>query len=152
MGFPGGSDSKVSVCNTEDPGLIPGSGRSPGEGNGYPPVFLPGSFRRQRNLVGYSPFFLTIKMCEAEKCPPSPNKTSISVGGQSEVLRPWQRSWRRRLDIRKGGIEPQESLWNSLSIYPHNQSLPTLLLCALTYISDFTGGCPPPPLSEKELT
>jgi len=24
--------------------------------------------------------------------------------------------------------------------------------CALTYTSDFTGGCPPPPLSEKELT
>ena len=38
------------------------------------------------------------------------------------------------------------------SIYPQNQSLPTLLLCALTYTSDFTGGCPPPPLSEKELT
>ena len=42
--------------------------------------------------------------------------------------------------------------WKSWSIYPHNQSLPTLLLCALTYTSDFTGGCPPPPLSEKELT
>ena len=55
----------------------------------------------------------------------------------------------RRLDIRKGGIEPQESPWNSSSIYPHYQSLPTLLLCALTYISDFTGGCPPPPLSER---
>ena len=27
---------------------------------------------------------------------------------------------------------------------PINQSLPTLLLCALTYTSDFTGGCPPP--------
>ena len=27
-----------------------------------------------------------------------------------------------------------------------------LLLCALAYTSDFTGGCPPPPLSEKELT
>ena len=35
---------------------------------------------------------------------------------------------------------------------PKNQSLSTLLLCALTYTSDFTGGCPPPPLSEKELT
>ena len=33
-----------------------------------------------------------------------------------------------------------------------NQSLPTLLLCDLTYTSDFTGGCPPPLLSEKELT
>ena len=34
--FPGGSDSKVSVYNAGDPGLIPGSGRSPGEGNGTP--------------------------------------------------------------------------------------------------------------------
>ena len=29
-------DSKASACNVEDPGLIPGSGRSPGEGNGTP--------------------------------------------------------------------------------------------------------------------
>ena len=36
MGFPGGSDGKDSSCNTGDPGLIPGSERSPGEGNGYP--------------------------------------------------------------------------------------------------------------------
>ena len=34
-GFPGGSDSKESVRNAGDPGLIPGSGRSSGEGNGY---------------------------------------------------------------------------------------------------------------------
>ena len=34
-GFPGGSDSKESACNLGDPGSIPGSGRSPGEGNGY---------------------------------------------------------------------------------------------------------------------
>ena len=31
-GFPDGSNSKESVCNVGDPGLIPGSGRSPGEG------------------------------------------------------------------------------------------------------------------------
>ena len=31
--FPGGSDSKESACSA---GLIPGSGRSPGEGNGNP--------------------------------------------------------------------------------------------------------------------
>ena len=35
-GFPGGSDGKVSACKVGDPGLIPGSGRSPGEGNGNP--------------------------------------------------------------------------------------------------------------------
>ena len=34
--FPGGSDGKASACNAEDAGLIPGSGRSPGEGTGNP--------------------------------------------------------------------------------------------------------------------
>ena len=34
MGFPGGSEVKASASNVGDPGLIPGSGRSPGEGNG----------------------------------------------------------------------------------------------------------------------
>ena len=33
-GFPGGSDGKESVCSVEDPGVIPGLGRPPGEGNG----------------------------------------------------------------------------------------------------------------------
>ena len=33
-GFPGGSDDKASACNVGDQGLIPGSGRSPGERNG----------------------------------------------------------------------------------------------------------------------
>ena len=32
----GVSDSKESACNACDPGMIPGSGRSPREGNGYP--------------------------------------------------------------------------------------------------------------------
>ena len=32
--FPSGSDGEESACNARDPGLIPSSGRSPGEGNG----------------------------------------------------------------------------------------------------------------------
>ena len=36
MCFPSGSDSKQSVCSAGDLGSIPTSGRSPGEGNGYP--------------------------------------------------------------------------------------------------------------------
>ena len=32
--FPGGSEGKASAGDVEDPGSIPGSGRSPGEGNG----------------------------------------------------------------------------------------------------------------------
>ena len=35
-GFPGGSVGKDSACNAGDLGWIPGSGRSPGEGNGNP--------------------------------------------------------------------------------------------------------------------
>ena len=35
-GFPGGLDSKVSACNVRDLDSIPGSGRSPGEGNSNP--------------------------------------------------------------------------------------------------------------------
>ena len=34
--FPGGSEVKASASNGGDPGSIPGSGRSPGEGNGNP--------------------------------------------------------------------------------------------------------------------
>ena len=36
MDFPGGSDGKASVYNAGDLGLIPESGRFPGEGNGNP--------------------------------------------------------------------------------------------------------------------
>ena len=36
LGFPHSSFGKESVCNAGDPGSIPGSGRSPGEGNGNP--------------------------------------------------------------------------------------------------------------------
>ena len=36
MGFPGGLDGREYVYNAGDPGLIPGWGRSPGEGNGNP--------------------------------------------------------------------------------------------------------------------
>ena len=35
-GFPFGSDSEEAACSVGYPGLIPGSGRSPGEGNGTP--------------------------------------------------------------------------------------------------------------------
>ena len=36
MGFPGGSAGKESACSAGDLGLIPGLGRWPGEGKGYP--------------------------------------------------------------------------------------------------------------------
>ena len=36
LGFPCSSVGKESACSAGDPGLIPGSGMSPGEGNGNP--------------------------------------------------------------------------------------------------------------------
>ena len=36
MGFPGGSDGKLSICNAGEQALIPGLGRSSREENGYP--------------------------------------------------------------------------------------------------------------------
>ena len=48
---------KASACNVGDPGLIPGSGRSPVEGNGNPLQHsLPGKSHGQRSLIGYSPW------------------------------------------------------------------------------------------------
>ena len=52
-GFPGSSVGKESTCSPGDPGSIPGSGRSPGEGNGKP---LQCSCHGQRSLAGYSPW------------------------------------------------------------------------------------------------
>ena len=60
QGFPGGSDGKASVCNAGDLGLIPGLGRSPGEGNGNPLQYSclenPTESHGQRSLVGCSPW------------------------------------------------------------------------------------------------
>ena len=57
QGFPGGSDDKESACNAGDPGLLLGSGRSPGGGCGNP---LQDSCLEnphgQRSLAGYSPW------------------------------------------------------------------------------------------------
>ena len=59
MGFPGGSVVKnppASAGDTKDGDLIPGSGRSPGVGNGiHNSVFLPGECHGQKSLVGCSP-------------------------------------------------------------------------------------------------
>ena len=54
MWFPVVLDGKESVCNAGDLGLIPGSGRSPGDGNGPTPGLLPGEVHGQRRLASYS--------------------------------------------------------------------------------------------------
>ena len=55
--FSGGAVVKnlpASAEDTRDEGLIPGSGRPPGVGNGNPLQFLPGKFHGQKSLVDYS--------------------------------------------------------------------------------------------------
>ena len=56
-GFPGGSDGEESACDARDLGSTPGSGRSPGEGNGYPLQYscLENSMDREA-WWGYSPW------------------------------------------------------------------------------------------------
>ena len=49
--LPGGSVSKESACNVGDPGSIPGLGRSPGEGKGYPL-----HYSGQENSMDYRPW------------------------------------------------------------------------------------------------
>ena len=58
MGFPGGSDGKESACNEGDLGLIPGLGRSPGEGKGYPLQYsgLENSMGVTKSRTGLSDF------------------------------------------------------------------------------------------------
>ena len=56
MGFPGGSEVKVSASNAGDPGSIPGQ-EDPLEKKWQPtPVFLPGESHGQRSLAGCSPW------------------------------------------------------------------------------------------------
>ena len=55
--FPGGSEVKAPASNVGDPGSIPGSGRSPGEGNGNPLQYsCLGNPMDGEAWVGYSPW------------------------------------------------------------------------------------------------
>ena len=55
MGFPGGSEGKASARNAGDLGSIPGSGRSPGEGNGNPL-----QYSRLENPMGGGAWWATV--------------------------------------------------------------------------------------------
>ena len=58
VGFPGGSDGKVSACNAGDLALISGSRRSPGEGNGNPLQFVCLEIPKNRGTDGLHPMGL----------------------------------------------------------------------------------------------
>ena len=55
LGFPGGSEGKAPACNAGDPGSIPGSGRSPGGGNGNPL-----QYSCLENLMGREAWWATV--------------------------------------------------------------------------------------------
>ena len=57
MGFPGCSEGKASACNAGDLGSMPGSGRSPGEGNGNPLHTL--AFATKFNLEWLTPYLFS---------------------------------------------------------------------------------------------
>ena len=61
--FPGGSHGKASAYNVGDPGSIPGSGRSPGEGNGNPLQYscLPTQKRGSKKYMRTSLVAQTVK-------------------------------------------------------------------------------------------
>ena len=66
-GFPDGSDGKESACNVGDPGSIPESGRSPGEGNDSPLQYfcLENSMDRCYNPWGHKESEMTKQLTEA---------------------------------------------------------------------------------------
>ena len=141
MHFPGGSDGKESTCNAGDAGLIPGLGGSPGEENGHPLQYSclenPHGWR---SFVGYSL---------------QDHKESDMI---EQLLEASVRHSARGKGHEEGGSTYAKA-GSSLRSPPGNPraSTPITRACllyyfVLTYTSDFTGGCPPPPLLEKELT
>ena len=64
MGFPGSSAGKESACHAGDPCLIAGSGRSPGEGIGYPLQYFGASL-----------------VAQMVKNPPAMQETQVSISG-----------------------------------------------------------------------
>ena len=67
--------------------MIPGLGRSPGEGNRVPtPVFWPGEFLGQRSLAGYSPVYKILRCVPRHyKCGPLYKNVGIFSLFESEV-------------------------------------------------------------------
>ena len=58
-------------------------------------------------------------------------RTTSGARSRWEALHSWQRSWGRRLGIRKGGIKPRESPWIFSSIYPLKKKQKNTRVCLL---------------------
>ena len=67
-GFPDSSVGKESACSAGGPGLIPGSGRSPGEGIRLPtPVFWPGEFHGLYSSWGCNESDMTQRLSQSNE-------------------------------------------------------------------------------------
>ena len=78
--FPGSSADKESACNAADPGSIPGSGRFPGEGNGYPlqDSGLENSFHGLHSPRGCKEWFMS-EPCSLSGCYACSGDTMLQV-------------------------------------------------------------------------
>ena len=76
--FPGGSDSKASAYNAGDPGSIPGSGRSSGEGNGNPLQYpcLEKPWMEERDRLQSMGLQSQTRLHFHFQCPPKENLTN----------------------------------------------------------------------------
>ena len=97
------------------------------------PVFLSGESHGQRSLVGCSPRVAQSRMLGAR----APPMTKV-MRKEARHTQRWDRASEVPLEI--------------LKHLPPKPASAYFLLCALTYTSDFTGGCPPLPLSEKRVS
>ena len=106
LGFPGGSVGKESTCNAGDPGLISGSGRSAGEGIGYP-----------LRILGLS-------------CGSAGKESTCNVGNAGSIpgLRniPWKRKWQSTLAWEIPWTEKPDGL----------QSMGSQKTCILYFLKD----------------
>ena len=101
MGFPGTHMVKNLPAHAGDVGLIPGSGRSPGEENGNSLQYsCPGQFHGQKNLVGVTrqcPFASDLFPCTVVAGGFPGEKMAFVKSGwllrQSTILKRWKKNW-----------------------------------------------------------
>ena len=109
LGFPDSSVGKESTCNAGDPGSIPGSGRSTGEGIGYP--------------LQYS---WTSLVAQLVKNQPAVQETPVRFLGQEDPLKKGQATYSTVFLGFPGGSDAKESACNAgdLGLIPESGRYP----------------------------
>ena len=85
MVFSAGSDGKESTRNAGDPGSIPGLGRSPGEGNGYPL-----QYSCLENPMDRGAWWATLSWGHRELYTTEQVTVSLSISDETTSLRVWK--------------------------------------------------------------